>query len=529
MSENATGLTPGGGKTEASQQSGEGTSSRVGIARVKFSLLRWWRQEVVGTVDQAEVIEQRREDCLLTERYLFMTAMSAGIAIIGLLQSSGPVIIGAMLLSPLMGPIIGLGFALAIGDYQWLKQAARSLAWGTVMAVFLCGLLVFLSPIQTITPEIAARTRPNLFDLLVALFSGMAGAYAMIRGRAGAVVGVAIATALMPPLAVVGFGLATGNWTVFSGAMLLYVTNLITIALTAWAMARLYGFRTTLSARQTQFQNLVVVSVFVALAVPLALSLGQIAWEANAQRIARGELQETFDSRARVSELDIDFASAPLVINATVLTPMLSANAEAETERALTNQLGRPVELTLTQFQVGTSASAAEQAELSATRAQEEAVAAARAEDLAKRLALVAGVEIDDVAVDRTRRRAIVRAQRLEGATLAAYKALEERISATEPEWTVELLPPMADLSVIISYVEDEENDEGEEPELTDAGLEGIDLAAWSAMRLDLPIELVGDADDAARAAASLKERGVEAAVRPSFGPLRAQWADLPE
>ena len=122
-------------------------SPRASINAVKFSLLRWWQQEVVGTVSQSEVIEKRREDCLLSERYLFMTAMSAGIAVLGLLLSSPAVVIGAMLLSPLMGPIMGLGFALAIGDYHWLKQSARSLAWGSVMGIGLTAVLVFFSSV----------------------------------------------------------------------------------------------------------------------------------------------------------------------------------------------------------------------------------------------------------------------------------------------------------------------------------------------------------------------------------------------
>jgi len=494
--------------------------ARAGISRVKFSLLRWWLEEVIGTVNQTAVIEQRREDCHLSERYLFMIAMSAGIAIIGLLQSSDPVIIGAMLLSPLMGPIIGLGFSLAIGDYQWLKQAARSLAWGTVMAIALCALLVFFSPIQTITPEIAARTRPNLFDLLVALLSGMAGGYAMIRGRAGTIVGVAIATALMPPLAVVGFGLATVNWTVFSGALLLYVTNLITIALTAFAMARLYGFRTSLSKGQTQFQSLIVIGVFVALAVPLALSLGQIAWEANAQRVARAEITEKFDNRSRVSEVDVNYDSEPIAIAATVWTSTLRPSAETDTERALASRLGRPVELTLTQFQVGTSASAAEQAQLSATRAREEAAVNQRMADLAKRLALVAGVPEDEVVIDRTRRRALVRAERIGDAPLATYRTLEQRIASTEPEWVIELLPPATPLPEVISF------DDGQPDE---AGLATIELIAWAAERTDLAVELRGDREDSARAAELLTARGVAVDVTPSFGTVRAEWAELDE
>ncbi len=496
------------------------TPSKSSFSRVLFSWQRWWLEDVVGTVQQSKVIEKRREDCAMSERYLFMTAMSGGIAILGLLLSSPAVVIGAMLLSPLMGPIMGLGFALAIGDYPWLKQSARSLAWGTVIGVGLCALVVFFSPIQTITPEIAARTRPNLFDLMVALFSALAGAYAMIRGREGTIVGVAIATALMPPLAVVGFGLATLNWTVFSGALLLYVTNLITIALTAWGMARLYGFRTTLSERNTLFQNLAVATVFLALAIPLAFSLQQIAWEANAQRIVRGEIEESFDNRSRLTDLEIEFGTDPVSVSATVLTPVLKAEAEVEAERALAARLDQPVELTLVQYQVGTSASAAEQAELSALRAREEAAETERAEDLAQRLALVAGVPEDDVLVDRTRRKAMVRSQRLEGASLSAYRTLEQRIAATEPEWTIELLPPMGSLPSIIAF---------EDGEPTVEGMNALLITAWAGQRLDVPVVISGDAENAARAAELMAENGLQARVESSSGSVRVRWADLSE
>ena len=137
--------------------------------------------------------------------------LSAGIATLGLTLGSPAVIIGAMLISPLMGPIIGLGFALATFDSAEIRRTLVALAGGVVLAVLFCALVVLLSPLQNVTEEIAARTRPNLFDLLVALSSALAGAYAMIRGREGAILGVAIATALMPPLAVVGFGLAASG------------------------------------------------------------------------------------------------------------------------------------------------------------------------------------------------------------------------------------------------------------------------------------------------------------------------------
>lgn len=484
------------------------------------NLREWWTVHVIGQVDQAEVTERRREDSAMSEHYLFMTAMSGGIAILGLLLSSPAVVIGAMLLSPLMGPIMGLGFALAIGDWNWLKQSLRTLMIGSVMAVLLCAALVYLSPIQTITSEIAARTRPNLFDLFVALFSALAGAYAMIRGREGAIVGVAIATALMPPIAVVGFGLATANWTVFSGALLLFVTNFLTIALTAFALAKLYGFRNSLSARNTMFQNVALLTVFIALAVPLAFSLQQIAWETNAQRIARDEVRDQFERPAQLDALEIDFAASPVEVSAIVFTPVIRPDAETQIKRALTRRLGRPIELTLTQSQTETGAGAAQRAQLSAIREREETATAARLQALALRLSLAAGVPESDVLIDRNRRRALVRAKRLDGAGLATYRALEARIAASEPDWAIELIPPAGALPASVAF-------DGDEP--TAAGSAVLDLIGWAALRLDRGAVLTGPAAQTEAAAKVLREAGVTVTTQTAPGGLRAGWAEEQE
>jgi uncharacterized hydrophobic protein (TIGR00271 family) len=495
----------------------EVTARPVSLLRALANLRQWWTAHVTGEIDYTEVIERRREESALSQHFLFMTAMSGGIAILGLLLSSPAVVIGAMLLSPLMGPIMGLGFALAIGDWGWLKQAFRTLIIGSAMAVLLCALLVFLSPIQTVTSEIAARTRPNLFDLFVALFSALAGAYAMIRGKEGAIVGVAIATALMPPLAVVGFGLATLNWTVFSGALLLFVTNFLTIALTAFGLARLYGFRARLTKSQSQVQSFAVLAVFVALAVPLGFSLQQIAWETNAQRIVRDELRDTFARPAQLDALEIDFAVSPLDVSAIVFTPVIRPDAEAAIARRLAARLGKPVELSLTQSQTETGASAAQRAQLSATRAAEESATAVRMQQLAARLALAAGVAETEVLIDRNRRRALVRAKRLEGAGLAAYRALEARIAASEPEWIIELIPPSTPLPATISFVADGPDE---------AGTRALAVIGWAAQRLDRSVELAGDPGEAEIAAGMLREAGAVVVLRPGSGPLRARWLD---
>lgn len=493
-------------------------SNDLDFARVVLSLRKWWRDDVVATVNQEGIVELRREEADLSARFLFMTIMSAGIAILGLIQSSPAVVIGAMLIAPLMGPIIGLGFSMASGDYVWLRKCAKSIAIGSLLAVVFCALIVFMSPLKTVTAELAARTRPNLFDLAVALFSGMAGAYALIRGREGAVVGVAIATALMPPLATVGFGLATFNWTVFSGALMLFVTNLVAIALTAAVMARLYGFTTALSEKHSRWQNILIVGTLVALAIPLGLSLRTIAWEAQASRQINSTIADQFGSSSRVSAVDVAYDATPIRVDATVLTPKLNPDAEKNAEDRLAQRLGKPVDLALTQYQVGTSQSAAERQQLANARQREEAAAEAGRVSLA--LALVAGVDETDVLVDRQRRRALVRARPLPGATLDAYRLLEERAGRQVPDWTVELVPPARPLPTV--------RFDGEAP--GDGGDDAIALAAWAAKRVGAPLILTGPADQTELVAERLRAEGVRVPqVNAGAAPVRISWGSIAE
>ncbi|MGK6354178.1 DUF389 domain-containing protein [Sphingomonas sp. DT-207] len=439
---------------------------------------RWWRRQMTGSIDHVAVIEKVRGEAGFDGRYAFMILMSAGIAVLGLLLSSPAVVIGAMLISPLMGPIIGLGFGLATFDWPEIRRASIALAGGVCIAVLFCALIVLFSPIQNVTSEIAARTRPNLFDLLVALFSALAGAYAMVRGREGTIVGVAIATALMPPLAVVGFGLATANWTVFGGSLLLFFTNLMTIALAAALVARFYGFGTHLSPQHTMLQTALAVAVFLALAVPLGIALRQIAWESVASRQASEVVAAQFGSDTRLSQLDLDFAREPVRVSAVVLTPELRAGAEKDATETLTRLFGRPVEVRLEQYRVGTAAQA-EAAQLSTVARASAARAATHAAD---QLALAAGVSIDAVTIDRERKRVLARATPLPGARLSAYRMLEQRVAAAEPGWTVELTPPAATLDPV-SFA-----DEGPDA----AGKAALDTAIWGARRLGLPLGVSG-------------------------------------
>lgn len=505
----------------ASAPKANGMSGSVGAiaARVAGPLGTWWRGSVIPEIEHRAVIAKVDDEAGLTPRYAFMILMSAGIAVLGLLLSSPAVVIGAMLISPLMGPIIGLGFGMAMVDGNEIRRTAMTLGAGVLLAVLFTALIVFLSPIKDVTSEIAARTRPNLFDLLVALFSALAGAYAMIRGREGTIVGVAIATALMPPLATVGFGLATLNGTVFFGSLLLFVTNLMTIAIAAAIMARLYGFGPKLTSRQSGIQAVVIVSAFLALAIPLGYSLSQIAWEARAQRQTRDVLSDQFPRQAKIDQLDIDFSSEPLAIRATILTPQYRAKASTLGEASLAKALGQPVKLTLDQFRVGTAAGDAEAAQLASASAGEQAKKdRATVALVGRELAILAGVSPEAVLVDRDKRMAQVRATPLPGASLATYRALEQRLAQAQPQWQMQLIPPALELPTVAF--------DGDEP--TVAGASDLALVIWAARRTGLSVNVGGSGSATDYVLTKLREAGIQSQgneTRNAGDSVRIDWA----
>ena len=173
---------------------------------------------------------------------------SAGIATFGLVESSPAVIIGAMLISPLMGPIMGTGLALAVGDLYLGMKAVLNLVASIAVSIAFSGFLVWLLPFHSATPEILARVNPNLLDLGIALLSGLAGSVVVSRGSGEGVTalpGVAIAVALMPPLCAMGFGLGSGvNLEIMGGAGLLFLTNLVAIVASAFVVFLLVGLDT---------------------------------------------------------------------------------------------------------------------------------------------------------------------------------------------------------------------------------------------------------------------------------------------
>ena len=175
----------------------------------------------------------------------WILAVAIIIASVGLNVNSIPVIIGAMLISPLMGPIFGLGLGLGINDINLMKQAGKNLLVMVSISLVVSFIYFVITPLNLSNPtELLARTRPTTFDVIIALFGGFAGIFEQCRKEKGTVfAGVAIATALMPPLCTAGFSLATGNFSSFLGAIYLFSINCLFITLATYFLVRYFGFK----------------------------------------------------------------------------------------------------------------------------------------------------------------------------------------------------------------------------------------------------------------------------------------------
>lgn len=189
--------------------------------------------------DEHETLEYIRKGVEFKGTNLWILIFAIFIASIGLNVNSTAVIIGAMLISPLMGPILGIGTGVAINDLDLLKKSFNNLMIATLFSVATSTLYFAISPLSTAQSELLARTNPTIWDVLIAFFGGLAGIVAGSRKeKSNAIPGVAIATALMPPLCTAGFGLASGNMYYFLGAFYLYFINSVFISLATYIIVR---------------------------------------------------------------------------------------------------------------------------------------------------------------------------------------------------------------------------------------------------------------------------------------------------
>lgn len=194
------------------------------------------------------------------------------VASLGLNTDSIPVIIGAMLISPLMGPIIGIGLGIGIHDYQLLKRGCRNVFMAVVGSIIASAIYFLISPQYEGSSQLLARTSPSIYDVFIALFGGAAGLVSIAcKNKAQVMPGVAIATSLMPPLCTAGYGLATFQMNFFFGALYLFLTNAIFIMFATWIGVKLMGYKTIVYQDVKRARNVqTIVTVIVGLSIILS-------------------------------------------------------------------------------------------------------------------------------------------------------------------------------------------------------------------------------------------------------------------
>lgn len=192
-----------------------------------------------GEEEREKVLENVKSNISFRGSNLWILACAIVIASIGLNVNSTAVVIGAMLISPLMGPIVSAGFALAIYDFDLLKKSAKNLLIATLVSLIVACVYFYLSPFKQTQSELLSRTSPSIYDVLIAFFGGLVGVIAITRVEKGnPIPGVAIATALMPPLCTAGYGLAIGNFQFFLGAFYLYIINCFFICIATFLIIK---------------------------------------------------------------------------------------------------------------------------------------------------------------------------------------------------------------------------------------------------------------------------------------------------
>lgn len=282
-----------------------------------------------------------------SSNYFVMLFLSGVISTLGLLAGSTATIIGAMIVAPLMGPITSIAFALSVGNRRLLKRAGLGLLLGCLLTVVTAYGLAALFDLNNLNVEITSRTRPTLIDLAIALAAGAAGAFAKTRrGVADALPGVAIAVALVPPLSVIGIGLAMASQTVAVGSAVLFTTNLVGIIFSG---VLVFVWEEYGSLSRAKGGLAVAAMTLGVLAVPLGFSLRELVIETKARSLASHLIRRqtvTF-SQTDIRALRVDSAGQQLAVYLEVAAP---ANTITDRQVNLVHQfleaeLDRPIEL----------------------------------------------------------------------------------------------------------------------------------------------------------------------------------------
>lgn len=291
------------------------------------------------TEEFEELFKVLRENATVTSSFVVMMILSTLIATFGLFGDSSPVIIGAMILAPIISPIVSFSMGMVRYDLKMLKSGLITILIGTLVSLIFAAGVSLIIPLKILTSEIDARLSPTLLDMGIAVASGVAAAYAHAKsGIAKSLAGVAIAVALVPPLAVAGIGIGWWDWEVFSGAILLYLTNLAGIIMFAGITFLLLGFAPFKRAKIGLIYTFLIIAMVM---IPLSLSFNRIQLEARITKQLEGS---TVDDII-LKDVKVRFGEPLMVSLKLVSSNSIEAEEMEEIKLEIENRIGEPIRL----------------------------------------------------------------------------------------------------------------------------------------------------------------------------------------
>jgi uncharacterized hydrophobic protein (TIGR00271 family) len=327
-----------------------------------FAIVKQWRSEKISGINHEGIIKSVSSEVEISAGYFLVLSLANLIALCGLITNSSPVIIGAMLISPLMGPFLSFGFAFVTGDRNIWKSSIRKISLSIILTILVAAAATYLSPLKDPTGEILSRIKPNLYDLIIAFLAGIAGAGAICTKRyyMTIVPGVAIATAVIPPLSVAGFGAGTANFQIFSGGFLLFFTNLVAIIISTCAVFYFYDFRPSiyLNYERNRLKKRVafLAGILLLISIPLAYTLHKSIAEIRLRTSIQNALRDELDKEKRSHLTRFSYSAqkgGDLRINAVVNTVAYFRDSDIKAvENSVAKSLRRKVSIDIEQIKV---------------------------------------------------------------------------------------------------------------------------------------------------------------------------------
>jgi len=263
-------------------------------------------------VKQSEVTNDIKNNIDFTRHNAWILVFAIILASIGLNTNNKAVIIGAMLVSPLMGPILGLGLSSATNDYPTLFRSLRNLSIAVLLSILTSTIYFLLTPIKEAQSELLSRTEPSLFDVLIAIVGGLAGIVAGTKKEkyTNVIPGVSIATALMPPLCTAGYGLATSQYAFFTGAMYLFFINTVFITVSTWVVVRFLNFKSVhaLTPAKDRIWKFNIILLTICVAIPSGWTAIKVVRKSIYTTKAENYLSEQFNfSHTKIITREVQF------------------------------------------------------------------------------------------------------------------------------------------------------------------------------------------------------------------------------